>query len=127
MVTAPMILGERVKERLSATGISKAELARRVGLSHASVSHLIHRSKKGSAHLHRIARELGTTPAYLSGETDDPYADLPTPLPLEAGARELIDRFANMCPADQRALLQVARSMSGPPASALPDERLRRV
>jgi hypothetical protein len=32
------------------------------------------------AHLHRIARELGTTPAYLTGETDDPSEGaLPAP------------------------------------------------
>jgi phage repressor protein C with HTH and peptisase S24 domain len=67
-----MILGERIKARMSALGISQGELARRVGIKQPSIHALVSgENKRGSAHLHRIARELGTTPAYLSGETDD--------------------------------------------------------
>ncbi|MFZ3485307.1 helix-turn-helix domain-containing protein [Sphingomonas sp. 3-13AW] len=76
-----MILGERVRERMEAAGLSQAELARRVGVAQPTIFKLIHSNKKGSVHLHRIARELGTTPAYLSGETDDPDQDAPPPVP----------------------------------------------
>lgn len=72
-----MTLGRRVSERMIALGLSQAELARRVGVSQPTIFNVIHRSKKGTTHLHRIARELGTTPAYLTGETDDPQADVP--------------------------------------------------
>lgn len=66
-----MSIGERVTERLEALGISQSELARRVGMAQSSVNALINRNKVGSKHIHKIARELQTTPAYLSGETDD--------------------------------------------------------
>lgn len=65
-------LGSRLKERLDAAGLSQAELARRIGVTQPSINHLIRRGTGGSAHLHKIARELRTTPEYLNGETDDP-------------------------------------------------------
>ena len=58
-------------------GISQSELARRIGMSQPTIYRLVHGQAYGTAHLHRIARELGTTPAYLSGETDDPHANAP--------------------------------------------------
>lgn len=77
---APMVVGERIQQRLQTLGISQAELGRRVGLTQPAIANLIHRNKAGTSHLHRIARELGTSPAYLAGETDDPAEGaLPTP------------------------------------------------
>ncbi len=57
---------------MNASAISQSELARRVGISQASIYHLVSGGGQGSKHLHRIARELGTTMAYLEGEIDDP-------------------------------------------------------
>ncbi|MCB2048551.1 MAG: helix-turn-helix transcriptional regulator [Novosphingobium sp.] len=59
--------------------MSQAELARRVGITQPSINHLVKRGAAGSAHLHKIARVLVTTPEYLSGETDDdsPGAGVP--------------------------------------------------
>jgi phage repressor protein C with HTH and peptisase S24 domain len=75
-------IGERISDRLIELGISQAELARRVGVAQPTINNLIHRNKVGTKHLHRIARELQTTPAYLSGETDDPSEGaLPVPTP----------------------------------------------
>jgi transcriptional regulator with XRE-family HTH domain len=113
-----MIVGARVQERMSQLGLSQAELARRVGVSQPTIFQLIHRSKKGSTKLHQIARELGTTPAYLSGESDDPDNDLPAPPELESDARELVDHFEGLSSADRKALLQVARSMAAGPAAS---------
>lgn len=62
----------RFRERLSAAGVSQSELARRLDLSQGAIAKLAAGNAYGSKHLHRIARELGTTPAYLTGETDDP-------------------------------------------------------
>lgn len=83
-----MTIGERLAERLAVVGISQAELARRVSLSQPTINALINRNKVGSKHLHRIARELGTTAEYLTGETDDPAegAYIP-PTPEEIAAQ----------------------------------------
>lgn len=61
--------------------LSQSELARRVGISQASIYNLVSGKGYGSAHLHKIARELETTPAYLTGETDDPDKNAPAPRP----------------------------------------------
>lgn len=98
---------------MDAAGLSQAELARRVGMAQPSIFQLIKRGKKGSTKLHVIARELGTTPAYLSGETDDPHADAPPPPLLDADERDLVEQFKHLSGADRRALLQIARSMAG--------------
>lgn len=67
-----MFRGDRLEELLEKRGISQSELARRVGVSQTSIWKLTKEAKQGSKHLHKIARELGTTPEYLTGETDNP-------------------------------------------------------
>lgn len=70
-------------------GLSQAELARRVGITQPSINHLIKRGAAGSSHLHKIAYELNTTAAYLTGQTDDPNLGF-VPAPSIADvAREL--------------------------------------
>lgn len=77
-----MLKPERIRIRMAEIGISQSELARRVGVTQATIAKLATGSSAGSKHLHVIARELGTTPAYLSGETDDASAGaLPAPTP----------------------------------------------
>lgn len=61
--------------------VSQSELARRVGVSQTTIAKLLSGKGYGSKHLHRIARELQTTPAYLEGETDDPNLGAPPPAP----------------------------------------------
>jgi len=95
--------------------MTQAELARRVGLAQPTIFQLINRGKKGSTRLHLIARELRTTPAYLSGETDDPTASEPSAPDLSADQRELLALFNAMDDASRRSLLHVARSMGAPP------------
>lgn len=96
-----MPLGERVRDRMTALGLSQAELARRVGVSQPSIYALIHRNKTGSKNLHLIARELGTTPAYLTGETDDPTAGAPPPPELDFRESQLLSAFRTL-PEEQR-------------------------
>ncbi|RYE60882.1 MAG: XRE family transcriptional regulator [Oxalobacteraceae bacterium] len=74
-----MVVGRRIKERLATIGMSQAELARQVGMSQPAVNSLIRGASRSSTHLHKIARVLVTTPAYLSGETDDPDENAPPP------------------------------------------------
>lgn len=77
-----MTVGERIAERLEATSLSQSELARRVGVSQQTIHKLISGASRSSSQLHRIARELGTTAEYLSGETDDASKGaLPAPTP----------------------------------------------
>tara|TARA_R110002072_G_scaffold38314_4_gene110889 strand:+ start:1810 stop:2451 length:642 start_codon:yes stop_codon:yes gene_type:complete len=76
-----MINGERISALMADQGLSQAELARRVGVSQPTIFKLIHANKSGSKHLHLVARVLGTTPDYLEGATDDPFADAPLPAP----------------------------------------------
>ena len=52
-------------------GISQSELARRIGVSQTTIWKLVKEPAQGSKFTHRIAAELGTSPAYLMGETDD--------------------------------------------------------
>lgn len=72
--------GSRVRQRMDQLGLSQNGLAERVGVSQASIAKIAGGQSFGSKHLHRIARVLGTTPAYLTGETDDPSEGaLPVP------------------------------------------------
>lgn len=79
-----MTLGERIEMLMSQQGISQAELARRVGVKQPSIYALLRKNKTGSRNLHQIARALGTTPEFLSGEIDDPSAGAPPPPPAPA-------------------------------------------
>jgi phage repressor protein C with HTH and peptisase S24 domain len=51
---------------------------------------LIAGKSAGSSHLHKIARELGTTAAYLVGETDDPDENA-LPVPSATDVAEQLD------------------------------------
>ncbi len=88
-----MIHSDRVRERLEATGMSQSELARRVHVTQGAIAKIASANPGGSAHLHKIARELGTTPAYLTGETDDPAAGA-IPIPTPAQLAEQLDLVA---------------------------------
>ena len=77
-----MTLGDRIAERMAALGVSQSELARRIGVSQPAIGKLVNGQSTNSRYLHLIARELGTTPQYLTGETDDPNEGaLPLPTP----------------------------------------------
>lgn len=86
---AGMALGDRIKERLASLGMSQSELARRVKLSQPTINALIKGDNAGSKHLHRIAAELETSPAYLAGETDDDAPVTIAPSALDALAEKM--------------------------------------
>jgi phage repressor protein C with HTH and peptisase S24 domain len=74
------INADRLKAEMDRHGFSQSSLARVIGVSQATIARLATGAAFGSTHLHRIARELQTTPAYLTGETDDPSEGaLPVP------------------------------------------------
>lgn len=88
-ILAGMGLGDRIEERLRALDLSQAELARRVKVSQPTINALIRGNNTGSRHLHKIAAELETSPAWLAGETDDPSPIAPRLSTVEALAEEL--------------------------------------
>lgn len=116
---------------MSELGLSQSELARRVGVTQTTIRKLATGGGYGSKYLHKIARELGTTPAYLTGETDDPAASAPAEPELSYEERELVDCARGMSAPDRGALLHLARSLQkvgrAPAANvqevALPPER----
>jgi transcriptional regulator with XRE-family HTH domain len=106
----PVFDTERFRQRLRDTGISQAELARRIGISQQAIGKLATGGAYGSKHLHRIARELGTTPAYLAGETDDPNADAADER-LSSEEQRLLEIYREL-PKKDRAALKVLIAMS---------------
>jgi len=67
-----MLIPERLIARMEAVGETQSSLARKVGVSAQTIGKLVRKESAGSSYLHKIARELRTTPAYLTGETEDP-------------------------------------------------------
>lgn len=118
--TLPVFNGERLRAQMAQAGISQAELARRVGVSQQAIARLASGNSQGSRHIHRIAREIGTTPAYLSCETDDPSSEGPEQRSLSSESRELLDCFDALEQDERRSLLRVAQSMSGRKVSGKP-------
>lgn len=63
---------DRLEALMAEKSLSQNEMAKRIGITQSSVWKLLNQPAQGSKHIHKIARELGTTPAYLMGETEDP-------------------------------------------------------
>jgi transcriptional regulator with XRE-family HTH domain len=105
--------------------LTQGELARRIGVSQQTISRLAAGERYGTKHLHRIARELGTTPAYLAGETDDPDGPGGDAPRLSAVEREWLELLTAL-PEDQRkALRLIARGLvtAAPAIGRLHDRR----
>jgi len=111
-----VIIGKRIKARIELLGISQAELARRVKLRQSTINGLVNGEQRSSTKLPEIARALQTTPAYLSGETDDPDSDSPDVL-ISAEDREVIDLLKTLPKAERGAFVTLLRSLSARPAS----------
>lgn len=62
-------------------GLTQPKLAERVGMTQGAINKIANNNPNGSSKLHLIARALLTTPAYLTGEVDDPDEDAPPPVP----------------------------------------------
>lgn len=70
-----MIKSERVAERMRELGLTQSALARAVGVTQQTIGKVVTGQSSNSSHLHKIARALQTTPAYLTGEIGDPAED----------------------------------------------------
>jgi transcriptional regulator with XRE-family HTH domain len=107
-----MPLGARVKTLMEEQGLSQAELARRVGLSQPAIFALINRNKTGSKSLHLIARELGTTPAFLNGETDDRGGEGDPASLLTSEELSWVGLLRNLKPRERNAALTLVRAIA---------------
>lgn len=88
-----MTLGNRIRERAQTLGITQAEVARRAGVAQSTINTLINSNARTTPHLIKLARVLGTSPAYLMCESDDPDKDALPPLPVSP-SQELMMRVA---------------------------------
>lgn len=79
--TAP-IIPSRVREFMEACEHTQSSLARTLGVDQTLINKIINGKTLFTSHLNALAVQLGTTPAYLTGETDDPeLGALPIPTP----------------------------------------------
>jgi len=106
-----MRLSERIEERLEALGLSQAELARRADIPQSTVNTMIRRGSRSSPHLIKIAQALGTTPAYLTGEVDDPEAEFPE-FALSAIERENVEKTRLLTEEDRRLVHQLIERLA---------------
>lgn len=117
-----MIVGERILKRLSVLGFSQAELARRIGVRQSTINGLTRGEQRSSTHLHRIAVELKTTPAYLLGETDDPSLDAPPPT-LSSEDQALLTLYHSLESSGQKAVIEIMRTMAQAALASPPPSR----
>lgn len=96
---------------MKAAGLSQPELARRVGVSQSMIGKLATGGAYGSKHLHRIARELGTTPEYLMGESDDPVG-APLEDSLSSDESRLLEIYRDLPKKDRAALKLLVERMA---------------
>jgi hypothetical protein len=61
-------------------------------------------------HLHAVARALGTTVAYLIGESDDPESDMPD-LHITADEEEVLVLLRGLSPFDRATVLRLLRAL----------------
>lgn len=109
-----MFDGSRLRRLMSDREISQSELARRVGISQASIYRLVSGEAYGTKHLHKIARVLGTTPAFLAGETEDPNEGAPPPPALSCEEVEWVELFRRMDDGQRAAALTLLRPLVDP-------------
>lgn len=86
---------ERLTQAWRASGMTQAELAKRLGFNQAVVSHwMAGRSEPGLARLVEIARVLGVTPGYLLGQQDANHRVVRSMLTRQVNALEEMLRIA---------------------------------
>lgn len=97
---------------MRAAGVDQPTLAKRVGVSQPTINRLLTGEQTGSKHMHRIARELRTTPEYLLGESDEPS-------PVSEGhflsdeEEQLLKDYRSMSEENRAATLKVIQFYAG--------------
>lgn len=107
------MIGERIEQRRRVLGLSQAAVARGSGVPQQTLNGIVRRNPRSSPHLLALAQFLRTTPAYLTGRTDDPLADVPDTPFIAPDEQQLLECYRVMTPADRKAIIQIACSMAG--------------
>lgn len=107
-----MMIGQRIERLLRERKISQAELARRVGVDQSTINQLVKGGSRSSRYLHLIARELQTTPAFLTSETDDSELDAPTAPTISSTEQDWIDKLRGLEPKDREAVIRLTHSLA---------------
>lgn len=107
-----MLIADRLRDLMVERGLSQSELARRVGVSQATIYKLVSGTGYGSKHLHNIAKHLGTTPDYLEGVTDDPEEDADTGQRLASDELELLELYQRLTVSQRKAFRVLLRGMA---------------
>ena len=116
-----MIVGSRIDERIRALHTSQAKLARVIGVSPTAISKMVNGETYDSRRLYQIARELETSPEYLTGETDDPSIDAMA-LALTSQDHEWLALLHAMPPKEREAALLLIRTIAYSARSPLVNE-----
>ncbi|PTR05190.1 MULTISPECIES: S24 family peptidase [unclassified Novosphingobium] len=80
------IVPENLIAAMQRAGMNQSQLASAVGVKQPSIGRLISGETKTTRALDQIAAVLGTSAAYLKGQTDDPQRAASEPMPLAAVA-----------------------------------------
>jgi len=102
----------RIAKKIKDNGWSESEFARRLGKNQSIMRDWRRGSSSPEKHIEYIARVLGTTSAYLHGETDDP-ASIPSlsNIILDDLEFALFGEVRELTAADKAELLRNARRM----------------
>lgn len=92
--------------------MSQSELARRIGVTQATIWKLLNEPVQGSKYLHRIADEMSTSAAYLMDETDDSDLGYQPREHLTSEERELLELLGRLEAKDRAAVFQIVRTMA---------------
>lgn len=108
MSNAKKLVGEKIKERRTALGMSQRDLAEKMGYSNHST---VARIEAGSVDLPqskvaKFAEALSTTPAYLMGWEKEPedLAELTATILQDTDLLAMIDKYLMLSAPDQKAV-----------------------
>lgn len=106
------IIPERLVERIRTSGLSYTAIARQLGVQQPTITRLAKGEQRSTARIDQLARIVGTTPAYLTGEVDDPTLNAPDEPELSQLETALIEAFRELDDKARAALLYVAQTMT---------------
>lgn len=107
------IFKARIKERCKITGVSQKHLCDAVGKSKQYLNNVWDgKCSATSDEISSFASILATTPAYLTGETDDP-TPTDSPIELSATEKELLELYRSVSPENQELFRNIIERLKG--------------
>lgn len=107
------IFKDRIKERCKITGVSQKHLCDAVGKSKQYLNNVWDgKCSATSDEIASFASILSTTPAYLTGETDDPAPDS-TPVQLSPEEEEMLELYRDISPEKRELFKKIIEQLKG--------------